>query len=134
MGLDVHTASISPDDPVVDAADADLEPMQNDRRGAERRKVDDRVLMITPDLPGGVWCKLHDTSTTGALIEVPAEAESGGAISDKIADRLTLMFFTYKGRAIVNCQVVRRDNLRFGLRYIGPLDVLPLPRCNKPPA
>jgi hypothetical protein len=101
-----------------------------DRRWARRKKSDERALIVSSAYPAGMACKILNTSSTGALLEIDPE-KSGLALSAAdIPDRFTLLFFTYQGRTEVNCAVAHRTQTRLGVRYCSPFKSIAIARSS----
>ncbi len=79
-------------------------------------------------------CTVCDTSSSGALIEVPKTADGRPIDSDDIPAKFTLVFVGYREQTEVTCQVVRRIGQRVGVRYVGGFRTVAIKPTVKPAA
>jgi PilZ domain len=100
-------------------------------RFATRKRVDSSGFISAADFTAAMRCVVRDTSSSGAMIEIPATADGRSIDADDIPDRFVLIFVGYRERTEVTCQVVRRTGRRIGVRYVGgfkTIDTTPPPR------
>jgi hypothetical protein len=91
----------------------------DNRRFAQRKHVDWSGLIAFGGRVGNVGCRVCDTSSTGALIEITNDERGKPVMADEIPERFTLGFVTYRDCTEVECMVMWRRGRRIGARYIS---------------
>ena len=88
-----------------------------DARWARRTPARLGGQILHSSLATAILCTVRDTSSTGARLEVVSQR--GGNISrDRVPDQFTL--FMPADRLEVDCQVMWRQGLMVGVRYVSP--------------
>jgi hypothetical protein len=88
-------------------------------RFATRTRSNSAGFLSVEGFSAALRCTVCDTSSSGALIEVPKTADGRPIDADDIPARFTLVFVGYREQTEVTCQVVRRIGQRVGVRYVG---------------